>query len=191
MRTGDKSIDMEYKEYTDRITSTIKDVIKNAVSSGNDKGEAHYLYMCLDLLKRMYQMNKNWTRFHAWSYESTEEVTHIWNTIQPELAEFIQDQLKQFRHKKMTRDIKSSSAQAVIAAAMKEAGLKYRYTGQTDMAKITVPLIKDRCLTVHIAYSKLDKQLPGIIQSLKNIRKELDALGNALTINKVQGTWTW
>lgn len=191
MKTGEMNADLEYKGYTVRLINAIKDVIKNEVSSGNDKGEAHYLSLCLDLLKRFYQMDRKWSRFHAWSYESTEEVAHIWNTIQPELAEFIQDYLKELRHKKMTKDIKSSSAKAVIAAAMKDAGLKYRYTGQTHRAKLSVLITKDRCLTVYLAYSKLNDQLPHVIQSLKNIKHELDTLGNAFTISKAPGAGAW
>ena len=191
MKTGETNIDLEYKDYVLRIISTIKDVLKNEVSSGTDKGEAHYLSMCLDLLKRLYQMDRKWSRFHAWSYESTEEVSHIWNTIQPELAEFIEGHLKQLRSKKMTKDINASSAKAVIDAAMKEAGLKYRYTGQTHRAKLSVLITKDRCLTVYIAYSKLNEQLPRIIQSLKVIKGELEVLGSSITINKAQGSWTW
>lgn len=191
MKTGEMNTDLEYKGYTVRLINSIKDVIKNEVSSGNDKGEAHYLSLCLDLLKRFYQMDRKWSRFHAWSYESTEEVAHIWNTIQPELSEFIQDYLKELRHKKMTKDIKSSSAKAVIAAAMKDAGLKYRYSGQTHRAKLSILITKDRCLTVYIAYSKLNEQLPRIINSLKVIKGELDAIGSSITINKAQGSWTW
>ena len=191
MKTGETNIDLEYKDYVLRIISTIKDVLKNEVSSGTDKGEAYYLSMCLDLLKRLYQMDRKWSRFHAWSYESTEEVSHIWNTIQPELAEFIEGHLKQLRSKKMTKDIKASSAKAVIDAAMKEAGLKYRYTGQTHRAKLSVLITKDRCLTLYIAYSKLNEQLPRIIQSLKVIKGELEVLGSSITINKAQGSWTW
>ena len=191
MKTGETNIDLEYKEYVLRIISTLKDVLKNEVSSGTDKGEAYYLSMCLDLLKRLYQMDRKWSRFHAWSYESTEEVSHIWNTIQPELEEFIKDHLKQLRSKKMTKDIKASSAKAVIDAALKEAGLKYRYTGQTHRAKLSVLITKDKCLTVYIAYSKLNEQLPRIIQSLKVIKGELEVLGSSITINKAQGSWTW
>ena len=191
MKTIETNIDLEHKDYVLRIINTIKDVLKIEVSSGIDKGEAHYLSMCLDLLKRLYQMNRKWSRFHAWSYESTEEVTHIWNTIQPELAEFIKEHLKQLRNKKMTKDIKASSAKAVIDDAMKEAGLKYRYTGQTHRAKLSVLITKDRCLTLYIAYSKLNEQLPRIINSLKVIKGELDAIGSSITINKAQGSWTW
>ena len=191
MKTGETNIDLEYKDYVLRIISTIKDVLKNEVSSGTDKGEAYYLSMCLDLLKRLYQMDRKWSRFHAWSYESTEEVSHIWNTIQPELAEFIEGHLKQLRSKKMTKDIKASFAKAVIDAALKEAGLKYRYTGQTHRAKLSVLITKDRCLTLYIAYSKLNDQLPRIIQSLKVIKGELEVLGSSITINKAQGSWTW
>jgi hypothetical protein len=91
----------------------------------------------------------------------------------------------------MTKDIKSSSAKAVIAAAMKDAGLKYRYSGQTHRAKLSVLITKDRYLTVYIAYSKLNEQLPRIINSLKVIKGELDAIGSSITINKAQGSWTW
>lgn len=52
MKTGEMNADLEYKGYTVRLINAIKDVIKNEVSSGNDKGEAHYLSLCLDLLKR-------------------------------------------------------------------------------------------------------------------------------------------
>lgn len=191
MKTGEMNADLEYKGYTVRLINAIKDVIKNEVSSGNDKGEAHYLSLCLDLLKRFYQMDRKWSRFHAWSYESTEEVVHIWNTIHADLDEFIEDYLKELRHKKMTKDIKSSSAKAVIAAAMKDAGLKYRYSGQTHRAKLSVLITKDRCLTVYLAYSKLNDQLPYVIQSLKNIKHELDTLGNGITISKAPGAGAW
>ena len=99
--------------------------------------------------------------------------------------------LKQLRHKKMTKDIKSSSAKAVLAAAMKDAGLKYRYTGQTHRAKLSVLITKDRCLTVYLAYSKLNDQLPHVIRSLKNIKHELDTLGNGITISKAPGAGAW
>lgn len=191
MKTGEMNTDPEYKGYTVRLINSIKDVIKNEVSSGNDKGEAHYISLCVDLLKRFYQMDRNWSRFHAWSYESTEEVVHIWNTIHADLDEFIEEYLKELRHKKMTKDIKSSSAKAVIAAAMKDAGLKYRYSGQTHRAKLSVLITKDRCLTVYLAYSKLNDQLPHVIQSLKNIKHELDTLGNAFTISKAPGAGAW
>ena len=39
MKTGEMNTDLEYKGYTVRLINSIKDVIKNEVSSGNDKGE--------------------------------------------------------------------------------------------------------------------------------------------------------
>ena len=68
-------------------------------------------------------MSKGWSRYHAWSYEATEEVTYIWETIQPHLADYIQETLKKCKNKKMTKDIRSASAGFVIADAMKKAGL--------------------------------------------------------------------
>ena len=191
MKSSKNNCNPEYQGYVLRIISTIKDVLKSDVSSGTDKSEAHYLSICLNLFKRIYEMDRKCKRFHVWSQESLKEVILIWNIIQPELAEFIQNHLKNLRTKKMTKEIKSSSAKAVIDDAMKEAGLKYRYTGQTHRAKLSVLITKDRCLTVYIAYSKLNEQLPRIINSLKVIKGELDAIGSSLTINKAQGSWTW
>ena len=48
-------MDKEYKSYIDKISSNLKDIIKNDVSSGNDQGEAHYLSMGLDFLRRLFQ----------------------------------------------------------------------------------------------------------------------------------------
>ena len=169
----------------------LKDIIKNDVSSGNDQGEAHYLSMGLEFLKRLFQMSKGWSRYHAWSYEATEEVTYIWETIQPHLADYLQETLKKCKSKKMTKDIRSASAGFVIAEAMKNAGLKYRFTGQTYRAKVSVMVTKDRCITLYIAYSKLDEQLPRIMRSLTVIKEELEALGDGVTINKALGSWNW
>ena len=190
MTSSKNNCNSEYQGYVLRIISTIQDVLKNEVASGTDKSEAHYLSICLNLFKRIYEMDKKWKRFHVWSQESLKEVILIWNIIQPELAEFIQNHLKDLRTKKMTKEIKSSSAKAVIDAAMRDTGLNYLYTGQTHRAKVSVLIAKDRCLTVYIAYSKLNEQLPRIINSIKVIKDELDALGNNITINKVKGAWT-
>ena len=184
-------MDKEYRSYVDKISSNLKDIIKNDVSSGNDQGEAHYLSMGLDFLKRLFQMSKGWSRSHAWSYEATEEVTYIWETIQPHLADYIQETLKKCKSKKMTKDIRSASSGFVIAEAMKNAGLKYRYTSQTYRAKVSVMVTKDRCITLYIAYSKLDEQLPRIMRSLTVIKEELEALGDGVTINKALGSWNW
>lgn len=65
-----------------------------------------------------------------------------------DLDEFIEEYLKELRHKKMTKDIKSSSAKAVIAAAMKDTGLKYHYSGQTHRAVKLMPqchLLRSSC----------------------------------------------
>ena len=91
----------------------------------------------------------------------------------------------------MTKEIRSASAGFVIAEAMKNAGLKYRFTGQTYRAKVSVMVTKDRCITLYIAYSKLDEQLTRIMRSLTVIKEELEALGDGVTINKALGSWNW
>lgn len=180
---------MDNKEYADKVSAELKDIIKNDVSSGNAKGEAHYLAIGLNHLKVLYKRKQQRNRFQVWDWESTEEIAHIWDCIMPEMTAFIQATLKFYRHRKLTRDIRSASAKAVIDAAMKEAGLRHRYTGQVYRAKISVLVSKDRCITLSVAYSKLNEELPHIVQSLLLIKRELDALGDRVSINKAQGVW--
>lgn len=176
--------DMTYKSYVERISSALEYVIQNEVSAGIDRNEEYYLDYGLDILKRLFLMEMGWSRYHVWNQETTEEMTRIWSGIQPRLADFIQENLKKFRHRKMTRDIQSTSAGFVIDEAMKEAGLQYKYTGYTYKAKIAVQVTKDRCITLHIPYSKLNERLPHVIKSLKIIKEEFTLLGDNFTINK-------
>lgn len=123
--------------------------------------------------------------------DTTRDIVVVWEEIKPEVIETIEKFLKDFRHKKLTKEIKAATAKAAIAAAMKEAGLKHQFTAQTHRAKVSVLITDNRALTTYISYKKLYDQLPSVIESLKIIRHELKSLGSLVTINKVYNVLDW
>lgn len=181
---------MNITEYKDKVIEDLKDLIKAEVTAGTDRTEANYMDKGLELLKRRYQNSRKWSRFQAWSLESREEVAFIWDTIQPDVLAAIEEYLRKFRHRKLTKEINAASAQAIIKAAMKEAGLKHQFTAQTYRAKVSVRITENRCLTFYVPYSKLMERFPQIMESIKRIHSDIQTLGN-ISINKIYRNDTW
>ena len=182
---------MDNAKYVEGISGSLKDIIKADVNSGNERTQIEYLDWALDNLKRRYQIVNKWSRIKAWTLEESKDVTQIWMEIEPEIIKALDHYLHDFKHKKLTKEIKATTAKASIKAAMHEAGLKHHFTAQTHRAKVSVLITNNRALTIYISYKKLYQQLPGIIESLKVIRHELESLGSLVTINKAYNTFDW
>ena len=181
---------MDNSKYTDGIDDHLKALIKQDVNSGIDRPVTTYLQCALETLKRRYQAMNKWGH-QPWSSESTAKTTKLWGELEPKLAASIEKHLYEFKHKKLTKDIRATSAKATIRAAMQEAGLKHQFVGQTHRAKVSVLLTKNKALTFYVSYKKLNEQLPHIIKSLKLIRQELECFGNNISINKVYNIAEW
>lgn len=181
----------ENKVFSDGIIKNLKIEIKNDVSLGMEKSQAEYLDRALDDLKQRYKFMYKWNIYKPWSKEFGEDLTRIWMDIKPEVLEAIEKFLMDFKHRKLTKEIKAATAKAAIGAAMKEAGLKHQITPQTHRAKVSVLITSNRALTSYISYKKLYEQLPSLIESLKVIMHELESLGSLVTINKAYNTFDW
>ena len=175
---------MDNSVYTKEITEHLKRIIKQDVESGIDRQIGAYLDTALESLKRRNEIY-GWNRYKASSVEDRKRVKEIWKEIQPEIINTIEHFRKDFRHKKMTKDIKVTTARAAIKVAMNEAGLKHHFVGQAYRAKVSVLLTENRAITIYILYKKLQETLPQVIESLKLIKKEIDTLGSNLSINRV------
>ena len=182
---------MDNEKYIEGISGSLKGMIKADVNHGNERSQMEYLDWAHDNLKRRYQIVNKWSRFKAWTLEDRKDVTRVWMEIKPEIMKAIEEFLHDFRHKKLTKEIKATTAKAAIKAAMQEAGLRHRFSGQTHRAKISVLLTHNRALTFYISYKKLHEQLPLAVESLKRIRQELDSLGGDVSINKALNTGEW
>lgn len=185
------AMEMERQKYLESILQSQKSIIKTDVDSGLEKSVSHYLDRALTQLKQEYKNGKSWSRFSVWPSENVKDVVQIWESIKPEVLEGINGYLKQYRSQKMTREIRATSAQAVIAEAMKEAGLKHKFIAQVHRAKVLVLIGGNSCITFHILYSRLMQDLPRIIDSLKIINEQVENIGSKVLFAKAYGYDNW
>jgi hypothetical protein len=185
------AMEMERQKYMESILQSQKSIIKTDVDSGLEKSVSHYLDRALTQLKQEYKNGKSWSRFSVWPSENVKDVVQIWESIKPEVLEGINGYLKQYRSQKMTREIRATSAQAVIAEAMKDAGLKHKFIAQVHRAKVLVLIGGNSCITFHVLYSRLMQDLPRIIDSLKIINKQVENIGSKVLFAKAYGYDNW
>lgn len=185
------AMEMERQKYMESILQSLKSIIKTDVDSGLEKSVSHYLDRALTQLKQEYKNGKSWSRFSVWPSENVKDVVQIWESIKPEVLEGINGYLKQYRSQKMTREIRATSAQAVIAEAMKDAGLKHKFIAQVHRAKVLVLIGGNSCITFHILYSRLMQDLPRIIDSLKIINEQVENIGSKVLFAKAYGYDNW
>ena len=181
------AMEMERQKYLESILQSLKSIIKTDVDSGLEKSVSHYLDRALTQLKQEYKNGKSWSRFNVWPSENVKDVVQIWESIKPEVLEGINGYLKQYRSQKMTREIRATSAQAVIAEAMKDAGLKHKFIAQVHRAKVLVLIGGNSCITFHVLYSRLMQDLPRIIDSLKIINEQVENIGSKVLFAKAYG----
>lgn len=185
------AMEMERQKYLESILQSLKSIIKTDVDSGLEKSVSHYLDRALTQLKQEYKNGKSWSRFNVWPSENVKDVVQIWEYIKPEVLEGINGYLKQYRSQKMTREIRATSAQAVIAEAMKDAGLKHKFIAQVHRAKVLVLIGGNSCITFHVLYSRLMQDLPRIIDSLKIINEQVENIGSKVLFAKAYGYDNW
>lgn len=185
------AMEMERQKYLESILQSLKSIIKTDVDSGLEKSVSHYLDRALTQLKQEYKNGKSWSRFNVWPSENVKDVVQIWESIKLEVLEGINGYLKQYRSQKMTREIRATSAQAVIAEAMKEAGLKHKFIAQVHRAKVLVLIGGNSCITFHVLYSRLMQDLPRIIDSLKIINEQVENIGSKVLFAKAYGYDNW
>ena len=185
------AMEMERQKYLESILQSLKSIIKTDVDSGLEKSVSHYLDRALTQLKQEYKNGKSWSRFSVWPSENVKDVVQIWESIKPEVLDGINGYLKQYRSQKMTREIRATSAQAVIAEAMKDAGLKHKFIAQVHRAKVLVLIGGNSCITFHVLYSRLMQDLPRIIDSLKIINEQVENIGSKVLFAKAYGYDNW
>lgn len=173
------------KEYLDSIVTGLKELIKNDVETGIEKSYTEYMNWALDQLRRHHRYVKKYLIL-----DTDKDVNRVWDEIKPEVLTSVEKLHKDIKHRKLTKEIKATSARAVIREAMKEAGLKHNFIGQTYRAKVSVLITDNRVLTVYLSYKKLNEILPQVIESIQRIRKELQSLGN-VSINKSYYIQNW
>lgn len=163
------------------ISEILKETIREDVYRGVDSSAAYYLDKAKREIMTQYGFSRNYGLIKRWTKD---DAIKFCDEVSEELVEIINGYLHNYKTKRLAKEIKATSAQAVIKAAMQEAGLKHQFIAQTYRAKILYPICKNRCLSFYITYSKLNEQLPQVIQSLKMIEEGMNGLGKNPTINR-------
>lgn len=175
---------MEKTEYTEGILGHIKELIKYDVNSCIDRPQSHYINSAYECLQRRIQAMSKSSHYQPWNIKHRKQVEDIWKELQPDVIVAVDRFIQEFKHKKLTKDIKAATAKAAIKIAMQEAGFKHQFTGQTHRAKVSVLMGTCKVMSFYISYKKLNEELPRIVESLKVIRQELEHFGKDVTIYK-------
>ena len=173
---------MDRQDIITTLSAIIKEDIRNDINLGIEKGIDHYLQRTdRELYLRSAVYNDRRNLIHVLDGN---EVMKLWGDIKPEFTDMIDRYMQNCKKRKMTKDIKSTAANAVIKEAMDKAGLEYSFYGQAYRAKILFPVCKNRSIVFYLTYSKLHEQLPEVIESLKLIKRGMKGLGANVTISK-------
>ena len=182
---------MTQEMYILAVMQELKPTIREDVSKGVDRSMEQYLDWALQYLKRRYPVANNRSSFRFWSQENVNDIVCLWLKMKPELTDAIEKYIKVCRNRKLTKEIKSASAYAMIKSAMREADLKFQYSGQTHRAKVSVLIASNRAITIYIPYKRINEHLPQVMESLMLIKKGMEALDKNTTIDKVYNTDQW
>ena len=179
---------METAEYLTKVKKHIDEVIRENIKTGTDVSESRYIDIALQYTKALYanETERNGTRKkHFWSKKDLSEILALWEGIRPELQKHIPESIMKYRSRKMVSEINAASAEALISAAMKEAGLKYAFFPQAYRAKVHVKLSQKNKVVIYLNYKKIREELPKAIESLKVLVSTLDSMGTGTSIQKI------
>ena len=125
---------MKMTTYSSTLIENLKVFIKYDIEAGIDRPIKEYLDRALISLKKHYQIVNKRGDYQTWSQESLNEVIGMWMKMQPEVLAAIDKYLKEFKLKKLTKEINATSAKIVIQEAMEEAGLAIEISAPTAEA---------------------------------------------------------
>ena len=179
---------METAEYLTKVKKHIDEVIRENIKTGTDMSESRYIDIALQYTKALYANEterKGTRKKHFWSKTDLSEILALWEGIRPELQKHIPESIMKYRSRKMVSEINAASAEALISASMKEAGLKYAFFPQTYRAKVHVKLSQKNKVVIYLNYKKIREELPKAIEALKVIVEGMERLGSGSSIQKI------
>ena len=182
------SIDMETAEYLKNVRKHIEERIRENVKQGIEVSESDYLDQALSYTKTLYKSvteKRTSKMMYFWRSSDLEDVMAIWNSIRPELEKCIPKAIMNYRSRRMVSEINAVSAEAMVSAAMKEAGLKHLFEAQLYRAKVRVQITEKSKIVIYLNYKKINDELPKAIESLKRLVAILDEMGAGTSIQKI------
>lgn len=182
---------MTEAQYFENTKKFLEEIIRNNVKSESELPESAYMDMGIRHIKKLY-VEKNGRRgSFVWKPRELKELNDLWMRMKPDLEKAVSEAIHRYRKRKMVTEINAISGEALVKAAMTEAGLTYSYTGQMYRAKIEVKLSSKNALTFYISYKKIGEELPKAVSAAKTIIEALDTFGQGTSIRKIYSMELW
>jgi hypothetical protein len=90
-----------------------------------------------------------------------------------------------YKSRRMVAEINAVSAEALVAGAMKDAGLKFLFIPQMYRAKVCVKINEKSKVVIYLNYKKINEELPKAVEALKILVSTIDSLGPGTSIQKI------
>ena len=178
---------METADYLTKVKRHVDDAIRENTKAGVEVPEHKYLDIALQHTKTLYANEANQSgsrRKHFWSRDDLSGIMTIWQGLRPELQKHIPESIMKYKSRRMVTEINAVSAEALISAAMKEAGLKYEFFPQTYRAKVHVKISERNKVVIYLNYKKIGELLPKTMEALKAIESAMEQLGTSSSIQR-------
>lgn len=182
---------MTETEYFSDTKKYLEEIIRNNVKNESVLTESAYMDMGIRHLKRIYIGERGRRGTFVWRPQELKELNDIWTSIRPDLEKAISDALHRYMKRKMVTEINAISGEALVKAAMAEAGLSYIYTAQMYRAKIEVKISARNALTFYLSYKKIGEELPKAISAAKSMSEIMETLGSGAFVRKIYSCEPW
>ena len=186
---------MKTQMYLLEIEKELSHTIREKIKSGAGVSEQGLLSTSLDYLKRLYTGVPVKTvipkRTFCWKSSDLNAVVKIWEEIKPEIEKHISETIKACQTKKLVKEIRQITAQALIQEAMDKAELKCLIIPQTYRAKVAVRLGRNNKFVFYISYKRTAEDLERCIPAVKTMIEMMENLGSLASIQKMKPYENW
>lgn len=122
-------------------------------------------------------------RFWAHEPYSTAEIQAKLQDLRPKIEDLIYSKFRQMRKNGAIRDIRATSAEALVRVQMKSLGIEeYSIIKQRYRIKVAIPLGKTKSATFCLKYSTINEDIQKINDGYQALVKAVELLGNELVI---------
>lgn len=182
---------MTTAEYFENTKKFLEEIIRSDVKRETVRPESSYMDMGIRHIKKIYVEQNGRRGSFVWKPHELKELNDLWMRMKPDLEKAVSEAIHRYRKRKMVTEINAISGEAIVKAAMTDAGLTYRYTAQMYRAKVEVRLNDKNALTFYISYKKIGEELPKAVSAAKSLIEILNSFGPNTSIRKTYGFGDW
>ena len=186
-----KISEMTEEEILDEALKGIPEYVAGLGRLG-EFSEEDCMRRCIVRVKDLYRRSETpgaWQKNRSLTAAQIEELTQLCLQLDTPIRSRIIPVQEKYLKEKAIYQINSTTAQALISAAIKEIGLEAKVSGQKYRARVEVTLPKDARLRFYLRYKDLQKPgaVDGVVNAVANLKDELVCPGVTFVKKKTDG----